>query len=951
MNDRLPVMPLSAAAPLRVDGASGGWLVENGEVDLFAAALDGGELGRRYSLCSFGSGELLLSLPGADDHAIIAVGRGGASVRLLGDADIAAVLRESGAALVETWFCRLAAAAFGERPPVPELAAEAGQQISLAPGQRLHAPHGAVWVVVRHGRLQLGNETEPLSRAIPIAAGMWLRADGDSVIDCLAAQEALGRRIGAAGIEFFHSVVSARLSERIAREEEDGRQRIAARSTIDERSIAMGVQQLAGVAGALPAPPTAPGIGADPAVSALAAVAAAGGLTLTRLPRFSGPVETALRGAARANGIGLRHVLLRGTWWRSDNGALLGWHGEAHRPVALLPEGRRAYRLWDPGNGKSQTIDDAIAGEIASQALMVYRPMPERVEGIASLARFAARGIGGDLVTVLAMGGLAGAIAVLLPLTTGYLFASAVPRAETRDVLAVVLGLVIAAFAAGAFQTTEAIAMLRLEGRLEGAMQPALMQRLFALPVNFFRSFGTGDLMNRVLSIQTIRRLLGYNTLVSLFSALFATVSFAVILFYSPLFAAVAAAVVGIAGAVSALLAILALRQERARVRLLGQEYGLLIQILQGIAKLRVAAAEARVFAVWAALFAQQKRRLLSVQRYAAFSEAFMDVYPILGLVTLFLAAALLLAPTGGRPSSLGLSTFLAVNAAFGQLFAATVSFAGSIATALELIPLFERLRPIVAATPEAQADKREAAALTGRIELSHISFRYTEGSGLILDDVSLCIEPGSLVALVGPSGSGKSTVLRLLLGFEAPESGDILFDGQPLGTLDAASLRRQIGVVLQHCALTTGSIFENLTSGLPYSLDDAWAAARLAGIAADIEAMPMGMHTLVMEGSPTLSGGQRQRLMIARALIGRPRVLLFDEATSALDNRSQALVMQSLDRLSATRIVVAHRLSTVEHADRIFVLERGRLVEQGTHAELIAGNGPFSRLARRQTL
>jgi len=238
-----------------------------------------------------------------------------------------------------------------------------------------------------------------------------------------------------------------------------------------------------------------------------------------------------------------------------------------------------------------------------------------------------------------------------------------------------------------------------------------------------------------------------------------------------------------------------------------------------------------------------------------------------------------------------------------------------------------------------------------GRIELSHISFCYTEGAGLVLNDVSLCIEPGSLVAIAGPSGGGKSTVLRLLLGFETPESGDILFDGQPLGTLDAASLRRQLGVVLQHCALTTGSIFENLTSGLPYTLDDAWAAARLAGIAADIEAMPMGMHTLVMEGSPTLSGGQRQRLMIARGLIGRPRILLFDEATSALDNRAQALVMQSLDRLSATRIVVAHRLSTVEHADRIFVLERGRLVEQGTHAELIAGNGPFSRLARRQTL
>jgi ABC-type bacteriocin/lantibiotic exporter with double-glycine peptidase domain len=231
------------------------------------------------------------------------------------------------------------------------------------------------------------------------------------------------------------------------------------------------------------------------------------------------------------------------------------------------------------------------------------------------------------------------------------------------------------------------------------------------------------------------------------------------------------------------------------------------------------------------------------------------------------------------------------------------------------------------------------------------VSFRYSAAMPLVLDDVSLRIEPGTFVAFVGPSGSGKSTLLRLLLGFETAESGDILFDGQSLSTLDTASLRRQIGVVLQHSRVTTGSIFDNITGGLPYTLEDAWAAVRLAGLAADIEAMPMGMHTLVMEGSSSISGGQRQRLMIARALIGRPRVVLFDEATSALDNRTQALVMQSLDRLSATRVVIAHRLSTVERADRIFVLEHGRIAESGSYAELMAGNGPFSRLARRQIL
>jgi len=424
-----------------------------------------------------------------------------------------------------------------------------------------------------------------------------------------------------------------------------------------------------------------------------------------------------------------------------------------------------------------------------------------------------------------------------------------------------------------------------------------------------------------------------------------------VILFYSPPLALVAAGLVAAAGVISAGLAILELRQERARVVLRGREDGLLVQILQGIAKLRVAAAEPRIFAVWAELFANQKRRLLAAQRWAAVAEVFNEIYPIVALLALFLVASRLLAP--GRPDTraLGLGGFLAINAAFGQLLAATTAMARAGATALELVPLFERLRPVLDTAPEASADKSEVAQLSGRIELRHVSFRYGEGMHLAVDDVTLRIEPGAYVALVGPSGSGKSTLLRLLLGFEAPETGDILYDDQSVGTCDLGSLRRQIGVVLQHCRITTGSIFHNITSGLPYSLDDAWTAARLAGIADDIEAMPMGMHTLLLEGAPTLSGGQRQRLMIARALIGRPRILLFDEATSALDNRSQALVMHSLERLGATRVVIAHRLSTVERADRIVVLDRGRIVESGGYAELVAAGGPFSRLANRQTL
>jgi NHLM bacteriocin system ABC transporter ATP-binding protein len=943
-------LDLAAAGPLRLDGKTGGWLVECGAVDLFAVAISNGSPGRRYPIGSIAAGELILSLPPMPELGILGVGRDAAAVSWLDDREIADWPIARRAALIEEWIVRLAAAAFGDRAVSAELAAEPGRSLTLAAGQGLHAPRGSVWITPRRGRLCLAGGPADLSGPMPIAAGLWLAAAEDSAVDCLTTEAALAGELGAAGIDRLHAAIVARLGERIAREDAAARVRIGARAAVDRRSIESGLQQLAGVVGALPAP-VAPLAGGDPATAALAAVAAHQGVTLERLPRSAETGEAVLWSVARANGIGLRRVLLREDWWRRDNGALLGWRGKAHRPVALLPAGRRGYRLWDPEGATALPVDAAIADELAVQAFVVYRPLPADLGGVAALIRFSGRSALREVATVAAMSVLAGGLAMLLPLATGYLFGSVVPRAEITDAVAVICGLVLAGLGAGAFELTKSVAMVRLAGRLETTMQPGLMHRLLGLPVSFFRGFGSGELMNRVLSIQTMRRVLADNALASLLSAIFAMTSFAVIAFYSWPLALVAGGIVALAGAIVTALAFLELRQERERVALRGREDGLLVQILQGIAKLRVAAAEARVYAVWAALFAQQKRRFLAAQRYAAASAMFGEVYPILALLALFAAASRLLTPGATGAAALGIGAFLAVNAAFGQLLAATVAMARALATGLEIIPLFERLRPLLAAPLEARGEKREAAPLSGRVELSRISFRYSEASPIVLNDVSLRIDPGSFVALVGPSGSGKSTLLRLLLGFETAESGDILYDGQSISTLDAASLRRQIGVVLQHCRVTTGSIFHNITSGLPFSLEDAWAAARLAGIAEDIEAMPMGMHTLLMEGSATLSGGQRQRLMIARSLIGRPRILLFDEATSALDNRTQATVMQSLERLSATRIIIAHRLSTVERADRIFVLERGRLVESGTYAELLAGGGSFSRLARRQTL
>jgi NHLM bacteriocin system ABC transporter ATP-binding protein len=944
---RDPLRVVACSRPWPLDGSRGGWLVESGHVDLFGMVITDGEpAGMRTPLCQVAPGELFLGVPAGAGHTILAVGRPGARVTPLERDDLEGSPTDWLAGLVEAWIARLAAATFGEAPLWPELAGEAGQRLELAPGQRLCGARGVVWAIAREGRLRIGHGGEAPA-TMPLAGGLSLQAITESRIELVDTGAALGAGLDV--LDGFHRAALAAIGARIAEGEQRARQRLAARSAANRRSLRSGLQQMAAAVGR-PAAQPAHAAAAHPAVGAFAAVAAHLGIALPRQPRPDAGVEAAWTALARANGIGLRRVLLRGAWWRTDSGPLLARRSEGDGPVALLPQPGGGYLLWDPEDGSSRRVDAAVAAAIAPAAKMLYRPIPGETRGIAGLLAFAWRGTGRELWMIAAMAVLSGAVAGLFPAAVGVLLGSAVPRADAHEVFAVIAGLALAGLGAIAFDFAKAMALVRLQGRLETALQPGLMHRLMALPVSFFRGFGTGDLTNRVLSIQAVRRVLADNSLISLLAAISAGVSFLVMLLYSPLLALVAGGLVLVAALVAGALALGELRHDRAQLQLRGQEEGLVLQMLQGIAKLRVSGSEARLFAVWAGLFARQKRHFAAAQRFAAASANFTETYAILALMTVFLTAARLLQPEDGA-AALGLGAFLAVNAAFGQLLAATTTLTRALAANLAVVPLFERVRPIMAAVPEMRADNKDPGSLSGRVELVRVSFRYPGTNRPVLEELSLRIEPGSFVAVVGPSGSGKSTLLRLLLGFETPTSGDILFDGQSLSTLDASALRRQVGVVLQNGRINTGTIFENITNGLPYSLEEARAAARLAQIEAEIDAMPMGMHTLLIEGSSTLSGGQRQRLMIARALIGRPRILLFDEATSALDNRSQAIVTHALERLHTTRVVVAHRLSTIERADCIFVLEGGRLVESGRYDELMVSNGLFSRMARRQIL
>jgi len=960
-------------APLLLAPEGAGWLVREGAVEVFAAPSGAGAGPRRHlgtaraGAMVFGAAPLPAS--GADAEGaleLLAVGLPGSRLLAAGAGELARVAADpqAGAAAadladaVEGWLALL----WSELPgAAPQLFAELrpDSEVELAAGQVARPRGRAAWVEVRAGveggppALLLGEPELALADpgAWPLPEAAWLTAAGPARLAVSSTRERLAAGDLADGLARFHRLFLLLARRELRRADRAGRERLDRRAELDRRLLAGAYGQLASVL--IPVERQQLALAADvPLLAACRLVGQAQGVA------FRDPAAAAgggrgdpLAAICTVSRVQRRRVILRDDWWRHDNGPLLGYltaEGDAgaRRPVALLPAGPGRYELVDPGGEAPERrtpVDARLADRLAGDAVMFYAPLPDRPLHKADLFAFALRGRRRDLATILAMGVGGGLLALLLPIVTGQVFGEIIPGADRSRLLAMTLALVASAVAAAAFQVTRSIAVLRLGGRIDGSLQSAVWERLLSLPVSFFRRFTVGDLAVRSLGVDTIRELLTGNVLTSFLALVFSLFSFALLFYYSWRLALLATGLIAALMAVTAALIYLQLRHQREVLDLQGRLASLLFGLIGGIDKLHLGGAEERAFSRWAERFAAQRRRTLQAQRAANVQAAFSATYGVLTSLALFAAVG------WSARASLPVGDFLAFNAAFGQFLGAALSGLAILSTVLTLVPVYERLQPILESLPEADASKSEVGELAGAIEFSHVSFRYQEDGPLILDDVSFHAAPGEFVALVGPSGSGKSTCLRLLLGFERPNAGSIYFDGQDLAALSIHSVRRQLGVVLQTGRPMVGDLYSNIVGSAHLPLDDAWEAARMAGLEEDIRSMPMGMHTVVSEGAGTFSGGQKQRLLIARAIVRRPRVILFDEATSALDNRTQQMVSESLARLKATRIVIAHRLSTIARADRIYVVDAGRVIESGTYRELLEGDGLFARLASRQ--
>jgi len=942
-----PLLEVRGDRPLVLERGRA-WVVRAGRLDVFAVRPGG----RRTHLFRVGADGLVL---GVGAHA-----PSGLSLLAVGDtatalAEVDAEAARGRGELVEGWVGCVYEAMADVHGVRRYQAVAPGEMAGVQAGECLRVSERVGWVEMISGRgCLVGRAAAPLhvGEPVPLAARGWFcaaEAAGVWVLDFAAVAE---RGEVAPALERLHAAFLAVVDERLR--EADAAHRARLRERAGETGAAMGAALTRLAAPLRPRAerarlfPARPARAEDPLLAAFHQVLEAAGIARdpdARVPPPEGRGRDPVAALVRAERVRGRRVALRGEWWRHDAGPLLGAAAEGDHPVALLPDRRGGYHLSDPRTPGRMRVDRATAETLAPFAHTFYRPFPAGRLGLWRLLRFGAQGSRGDLWRMAGAAAVVGALGLVTPYAVGLLFGEVLPSAERGQLLQLTLVLLAAAVAAAGFQVVRGVALVRVEARSGAAMQSAVWDRLLSLPLSFFRGYAAGDLAVRAMAVEEIRRLFTGRVADTLLGGVFSLLNFVLLFHYDARLAALAALLVG--GSVAASLAAgwAQLRLQRQVIGLRSRASGVVLQLLSGIGKLKAAVAEVQAFGIWARLFSEQRERQYRARTLGIRLAAFNAALPVLCALALFAAAAPRLRAGGDLP----MGEFLAFVAAFTLSLSAGLAASTAVVDALAAAPLYEQVRPILDAEPEVGAARLDPGDLAGDIEVQHLRFRYGEDGPLVLRDLSLRIRPGEFVAFVGPSGSGKSTLLRVLLGFEAPESGAVYYDEQDLSGLDVQAVRRQIGVVLQAGKVMHGDLFTNIAGASAVSVDDAWEAARMAGLDEDIRQMPMGMHTIVSDGGGTLSGGQRQRLMIARAVVHRPRILFLDEATSALDNRTQQIVGESLARLQATRVVIAHRLSTILHADCIYVLENGVIVENGTYAELMSRGGAFAALARRQ--
>ena len=958
-------VPCAGNLPVNLDDPDSVWFIDRGAVNLFLVEFkDGVEQAAPQHLMRREAGWLLPGVApdeGGNDEdttlSLIAKGLPDTLLKRLPASLLAEVDPAELAEQADTWLTAITdtLSRFVTRlPPRPTALAEAGMEQTVAPST-LSVRRGVVWVsepprgaslyMDLVDQAELTEASGPHEAVIPLTRTSWLTLFDEATLSGKSTETLAQQGLLLPALASFHNVAFAleRLNRRLAVVDEANLERARTASRHTAEKVAR--QRLFNIYD-LPIERDAK-VEDTVLADALQAIGRHEGIEF-KIPARSGPSDSpvGLVDILDASGVRARRVRFKNEddWWRGDSNAMLGFRAEDGQPVALLPGTFGRYREFDPVSKRSVRISADRAAALRDEAWMFYRPLPSENVRPADLLRIALHGSAADLAR-LVIAGLPGGLIKLLPaLALGFVADHAAAGGGAGALYAVAATVAAFGLLGALLHLLQSSATMRLEGRGTSRVEAAFWDRLMRLPPSILHRQPAGDLAMSGMSFQNIRDGLQGVVADSLLSIIFLLPVFGVIFFYDATLGVIAL-VFSLASLLIAV--VLGLRQLSPYGRMIGASRrvaGRLFQIVGNIAKLRVENAEGSAFAIWARDYRAQKRAEVELGALEGHSRAFGAALPFLaGGVLLYAVAA-----TGDRNFPVG--DFLVVYIVFIAFQSAIARLGESFGALAAMLPAFDQMRPLFAAVPEAAVEGEPVEYLGGDILFDRISFRYEADGPLILDDVTIRARPGEFVAIAGESGAGKSTLFRLALGIDRPTAGAVYYDGRDLRHLNLKQVRRRIGAVPQSVGLHPQDLWDNLVGHHDnVASEDVWAAVRIAEVEKEIRNMPMGMMTMVGTSGAVLSGGESQRITIARSVIGSPRIMMFDEATNWLDNENQARVMRNLTALTSTRLVIAHRLSTLEQADRIYVLQAGKVVQSGSFNELMEVDGVFRDLVKRQ--
>ena len=958
-------VPCAGNLPLKLDDPDSVWFIDQGTVNLFLVEFkDGVEQAAPQHLLSRESGWLLPGVapnqPTGDEDttlSLIAKGLPGTLLKRLPASLLSEVHPAELAEQTDTWLTAITdtLSRFANRLPRPDALAEPGLTQTLPPSCTLSVRRGVVWVsqpprgtshfmdLVDYAELAKASGRQ--EAVTPLTRTSWLSLFDEATLSGVSTETLAKQGVLLPALSSFHDVAFAleRLNRRLAVVDDANLER--ARTTSRRTAEKAARQRLFNIYD-LPIDQDA-NLEDTALADALRVIGRREGIHF-KIPTRSRPSGSPLGlvDVLDASGVRARRVRLtpEDNWWRGDSNAMLAFRAEDGQPVALLPGMFGRYREVDPVSKRSVRVTADRAGALGDEAWMFYRPLPSGNVEPGDLLRIALQGSAADLAR-LVIAGLPGGLIKLVPaLALGFVASQVLAGGSAAPIYAVAVAVAVFGLLGALLHVLQSTAMMRLEGRSASRVEAAFWDRLMRLPPSILHRHPAGDLAMSGMTFQNLRDGLQGVVADSLLSIVFLLPGLGIIFFYDARLA-----IVALVFSLASLLITVVLGGRQVSpygqmMRAARRVAGRLFQIVGGIAKLRVENAEGSAYAIWARDYREQKRAEIELGALEGRSQAFGAALPLLASGVLLFAAV----TVGDRNVPVG--DFLVVYTIFLAFQSGVARLSQSFGTVAAALPAFEQMSPLLAAVPDTEIEGDPVEYLGGDILFDHVSFRYDPDGPLILDDVTICARPGEFVAIAGESGAGKSTLFRLALGIERPTAGAVYYDGRDLRHLNLKEVRRKIGAVPQSVGLHPMDLWDNLVGHHEQvASEDAWKAVRIAEVEDEIKSMPMGMMTMVGTSGSVLSGGESQRVTIARSVIGSPRIMLFDEATNWLDNENQAKVMRNLAALTSTRVVIAHRLSTLEQADRIYVLQAGRVVQSGSFSELMEVDGIFRELIKRQ--